>query len=93
MAQCYVGMVTRRGLEGLFAETEDVVRFLDRRMYRQRPYRGVCLWAVLPDEAAEQVRMQLEFGEQREALRTLQCQSLHFGSILPSACAANWECH
>ena len=84
MAQCYVGIVTRRGLESLFAETEDVVRFLDRRLYRRRPYPGISFWAVMPDEAAELIATQLRMGEQREALRTLQVNSLHLGSILPS---------
>ena len=91
--ECYVGIVSRRGLVGLFTENDHVVRFLDRRLYRRHPYIAIGFWAVMQDEAAELVKAQLEMGENREALRTLQSHSLHFGSILPTDEMPIWECH
>ena len=91
MTQCYVGIITRRGLVGLFLENDHVVHFLVRRLYRRRPYSGIGFWSVLPEEAAEVIQALLELGEHREALRMLQSSSLHFGSILPSDEAA--ECY
>lgn len=83
MNRSYVGIITHRGLQAIYHENDHVVRFLNRRLYRRRPYGGLCCWAVMPDETADQVERQMELGENLLALRTMQTHALHFGSILP----------
>ncbi len=85
MNRSYVGVVTARGLQAIYRENDHVVQFLNRRFYRQEPYSGICCWAVMADETADQVERQMEFGENQLALRTLQSHALHCGSILPNA--------
>ena len=67
MVRSYIGVVTRRGLEALHEEHEHVIQFLNRRVCRGRRLGGL-LWAVLDDDAAEFVKVQLAFGEMRAAL-------------------------
>ena len=85
MVRCYVGTISRRGLESLFPETEHAVPFLVRRAYRRRPTEAVCYWAVLPDAAARDVQRQLQWHDHEEALATLCGQASYFGTIPPSA--------
>ena len=85
MIRSYVGIVTTRGLQAFYCENDHIVRFLNRRLYRHKPYAGLCYWAVMPDETANQVERQLELGEYVLALRTLQTHALHYGSILPAS--------
>ena len=84
MNRAYVGIVTRRGLEAIFPENDHVVRFLHRRVYRRRPFAGVCCWAVLSDEMTDQIEWHLEFGENLLALQTLLSEAVQYGSIPPS---------
>ena len=83
MNQAYVGIITGRGLQVIYRENDHLLRFLGRRVYRKQPYRGVCCWAVIPEETAEFIERQTQLGESRLALKTLQEHALHGGSILP----------
>ena len=83
MNRSYVGIVTLRGLEAIYPENEHVIRFLHRRVFRKRPYGGLC-WAVLSDEVLDCVERQLAVGEHRLAFWTLQAHADFGGSILPS---------
>lgn len=85
MVKCYVGTISRRGLESLFPETEHAMPFLTRRAYRRRPTESVCYWAVLPDTVARDVQRQLQWQHHEEALATLYGQAAYFGTIPPSA--------
>ena len=84
MEGSYVRIVTRHGLEALFPESDDLVRFLDRRVYRRLPYLGICVWAVLQQDIADLVQHQLRNGDQDRALSLLQDHSRSHGPILPS---------
>ena len=84
MNRSYIGIVTTSGLQAIYRETDHVMRFLHRRLYRKRPYDGVCCWAVMSVEAAERIERQTKLGETQLALRALQENSIHFGSILPA---------
>lgn len=84
MERGYIGIVTRRGLEGLYLETEHVVRFLDRRVYGQQPYLGCCFWAVLGSDIAERIQWDIEQADFQSALSSLQLSSSHYGPIMPS---------
>lgn len=84
MQRSYVGIVTARGLEALFPESERAVRLLDRRIYGPRPFLGFCCWAVLRDEVAQQVRDYLKEGDRHSAYRVLELSATAFGPIMPS---------
>ena len=84
MERGYIGIITHRGLEGLYLETEHVVRFLDRRVYGRRPYLGCCYWAVLDTDIARRIQWQIEQASFQEALSSLQLNSTHYGPIMPS---------
>ena len=84
MNRSYIGVVTTTGLEAIYSETDDVRRFLSRRLYRRRPNEAFCCWAVMTAEEAEYIDHQTKAGEHQLALRALQEYSVHFGSILPT---------
>ena len=67
----------------LVPESESVMRHLVERASRATREAAVCVWAVMPDEAAERVRLQLESGDFDAALVTLNQGALQIGSILP----------
>lgn len=83
MNHSYLGVITRRGLEAFYPEEDHVIRFLHRRVYRVRPYTEFCCWAVMHGEIAHLIELQIEFGEPRLALWTLQQSALHWGMSLP----------
>ncbi len=83
MLQSYIGMASPRGLMTLVPESESVMRHLVELASRATREAAVCVWAVMPDEEAERVRVQLESGDFDAALMTLNQGALQFGSILP----------
>ena len=85
MVSCYVGIISRRGLESLWPETEHAVLFLLRRAYRRQPTEAVCYWAVMQDTAARHVQRQIHWQCHREALFTLRTVAADFGTILPAS--------
>ena len=80
----YIGVVTCRGLEALFPESEKVIRLLDRRIYGKRPYLGYCCWAVLAEDVAQHVQRYLELGDFQSAFHTLQVLATDYGPVMPS---------
>jgi len=85
MNRSYVGIVTASGLQAIYIESDHLLRFLDRRIYRKQPYEGLCCWAVMPEEAARQIEHQTRMGQNQHALAALQEHSIYCGSILPSS--------
>ena len=84
MVRAYIGIVTRRGLEALYEENDHVVRFLNRRVCKGRRTGGL-LWAVMDDDDAEFVGVQLALGEMRAALGSLEAYAVHYGAMLPDS--------
>jgi hypothetical protein len=39
---------------------------------------------VMSDEIADQIELQIEFGDYFQALRTLQSHAMHWGASLPN---------
>ena len=85
MNRSYVGIVTAHGLQAIYRESDHLMRFLDRQLYRNRPFGGLCYWAVMPDEVVVQIELQISDGESEEALQALQEYAAFLGPILPSS--------
>jgi hypothetical protein len=85
MRNCFVGIISPRGLESLVPETDHAVPFLARRAYRRRPTEAVCYWAVMEDSAAEHVRRQLLRHHNEDAFLALRALAEHFGTIPPQS--------
>ena len=83
MLDSYIGLISRRGLESLFPETEHAAPFLVRRAYRRQPLEAVCYWAVMEESAAQQVQWQLQWRHHEEAFLVLRALADHVGTILP----------
>ncbi len=83
MVKCYVGIISRRGLESLLPETKHAIPFLLRRAYRREPTEAVCYWAVMQEAAALEVQRQVQSRRHEEALLALHAWAAHFGTILP----------
>ena len=84
MVRSYIAVVTHRGLEALYGENDHVVRFLNRRVCRGCRMEGL-LWAVMNDDAAEFVGVQLALGEMRAALGSLEAYAVHYGAMFPDS--------
>lgn len=80
----YVGIITRRGLELLFPESDYVRRCLARLAYTDRPAQRICCWAAMPDPVASEIHGQLNQGETDSALQILQASARFLGPVLPS---------
>ena len=85
MGQSYVGVITAHGLQAIYRENNHVVRFLDRQLYRKKPFCGLCCWAVIPDQVVQQIEIQIRLGECQAALRSLQEHASFMGPILPAS--------
>lgn len=83
MNQSYVGVITAHGLQAIYQESDHVVQFLDRQLYRKKPFFGLCCWAVIADHVAEQIEFQIRLGDSKAALRVLQEYADFLGPILP----------
>jgi hypothetical protein len=85
MNRSYVGIVTAQGLQAIYRESDHLVRFLHRRLYRKRPFTGFCYWAVMPDDRVGQIELQINQGDGQAALKSLQECADYLGPILPSS--------
>ena len=85
MNQSYVGVITTHGLQAIYLESDHLVRFLDRQLYRKQPFCGLCCWAVVADQVVEQIEIQIRLGESQAALKVLQEYADFLGPILPSS--------
>jgi hypothetical protein len=83
MNRSYVGIVTAHGLQAIYRESDHLMRFLDRQLYRNRPFGGICYWAVIPDDVVAQIELQIRQGESQEALKSLQEYADFLGPIPP----------
>lgn len=84
MMQSYLGIITSRGLQSLFLESDCVLRFLARLAYGEQPTRGVCYWAAMQVPEAIEIQEQLEEGDNDRALQVLRASARFLGPILPS---------
>ena len=82
MLRSYVAMASSRGLLTLLPETEAIVQALTERAYRRRDS-NLCLWVVMAAEDAARVAAEMEAGNLRSALVTLEREARQIGSILP----------
>jgi hypothetical protein len=84
MLRSYVAVASPLGLLTLLPESEASVRHLTDRAYRRRrPDRGLCLWVVMAADDAARVAAEMEAGELRSALVSLDCGARQYGPILP----------
>ena len=65
-------------------ENDHVIRFLNRRVCRGRRSGGL-LWAVMDDDAAKFVEIQLALGEMHAALRSLEVYADYYGTMFPDS--------
>ena len=80
--QAFVGIVSQQGIEHFYPEDPATVRFLWRRVQRQKG-RVACFWSVLPSDAAFLIQSAGALGWNLEALGMLQRHSRDCGRILP----------
>ena len=83
MRKAYVGIAGPKGLEALCPEDECTAHALARRVAAGRAPRSVCLWAVLPDDAARMACQQIRRGETLAALTTLDRAAECVGRVVP----------
>lgn len=84
MLRSYVAVASPLGLLTLLPESEAAVRHLTERAYRRRrPERGLCFWVVMAAEDAARVADEMESGEFRSALFTLDREARQLGFIPP----------
>ena len=82
MMKSYVGIVSRNGIELFYPEDPATVRFLWRRVQRQKG-RVACVWSVLPADAAELIQIEISLGWTREAMDHMQQHAREYGFIVP----------
>ena len=85
MLRSYVGLISHRGLETLWPESEETCRFLARRLPRELTRGKLGYWAVLSDDAVSQIRPVLNLRQFATALRLVQIHAPHFGTIWPES--------
>jgi hypothetical protein len=83
MLQAFVGIVSQQGIEVFCPEDPATVRFLWRRVQRERG-RTACFWSVIPSEAVELIESTLNLGLTHEALDLLQQLAHDYGFLVPS---------
>lgn len=83
MLKSFVGVASASGLEALYPENDEVIRFLIRRAYRSIESRSICFWVVMDDSVAHAIELMQDQGQRREALLSVCCLSNDLGQILP----------
>lgn len=84
MARSYLGIITRKGLESLVPETEGAEELLRHQAEIERHRAFVCCWAVLQQEVARDLQLQLRAERYREALVQLNIEAQSLGTLLPA---------
>ncbi|MDZ4782513.1 MAG: hypothetical protein SGJ19_19880 [Planctomycetia bacterium] len=82
MLKAFVGIVSQQGIEVFCPEDPATVRFLWRRVQRERG-RTACFWSVIPSEAVELIESTLNLGLAHEALDHLQQLACDYGILVP----------
>lgn len=75
--------MTPRGLETLVVETKHASQFLLSRAQRYSGGNAACCWAVLSEGNARMVMRWITARQFAEALKALNLQALHLGTLLP----------
>jgi hypothetical protein len=83
MRKAYVGILGPRGLEAFHPEDDFTAHAFARRVAAGQDPRSVCLWAVLPDDAARTACRQIRCGDTLAALSTLDSSAECVGRVLP----------
>ena len=83
MLRSYVGLISHRGLETLWPESKETYHFLARRLPRELTRGNLGYWAVLDDETVGEIRQFMTRRQHVVALRLVQLQAAHFGTIWP----------
>jgi hypothetical protein len=83
MRKAYVGIIGPRGLEVFHPEDDCTADALARRVAAGQDPRSVCLWAVLPDDAARTACRQISRGETLAPLATIDRTAECVGRVLP----------
>ena len=89
MLHSYVGIANRQGLQSLWPEYEHTAEFLCRWAARQADPRTVCFWAILDATLADQISLELDYGNRGDACILLQSFAADIGRIVPSR-APKW---
>ncbi len=71
MLRAFVGIADCYGLESFRPESEVPLEWLAHRATACRSRQAVCYWAVVGDEAAREIRSELDSRHPFEALTTL----------------------
>jgi hypothetical protein len=82
MMKSYVGIVSKNGIELFYPEDPATVRFLWRRVQRQKG-RVACVWGVLPADAAELIQIEISLGWTREAMTICSSMPVNMDSSFP----------
>ena len=72
MLRAFVGIADCYGLESFRPESEVPLEWLAHRATACRSRQAVCYWAVVSDEAASEIRSELDGRHRIQALSTLQ---------------------
>lgn len=83
MIASYVGLITRRGLEVFFPETDHASRFMQRRLRRFRHVPACGVWFVLDGGIAEIVGELVASDEGGAAWAIVELQARDGGILLP----------
>ena len=84
MHRNYIGIITPHGLEALYPESDDILRFLQRRLARRTTNPAICYWFDIDEQAATELTRHLRQGYTREALQELQAHVRFGGPMLPA---------
>ena len=71
MLKAFVGIADCYGLESFRPEGEVPIEWLARRATTRHSRQAVCFWAVVADEAAREIRFELDGRHPLEALTAL----------------------
>ena len=82
MLRAFVGVISQRGIEVFCAEDAATVRFLWRRVLRERG-RSACFWSVIPSDAVELIEVTLNLGMSQVALHIMQNLAREYGLLTP----------
>jgi hypothetical protein len=83
MIASFVGILTRRGLEAFFPETEHASRFMQRRLRRCRQVQACGVWFVLDGGVAEIVGELVASDEGGAAWAIVEHQARDGGILVP----------
>lgn len=81
MNRAYIGIVTRRGLEGYYLEGEHTAHFLLARLRRSNQPKACCVWFVMDDTFDAVLVELLAAGHADGAWAFMQDAAREFGTV------------